>query len=86
MRNTELLHELRETNNSLLSTKENETMRILTIMALLTFPLALLVSILEIDTVNNPIRHMPYDFWIILGIVIAVGASMYLYFKHKKWL
>lgn len=86
MRHTDSLHELRETNNSLLSTKENETMRVLTIMALLTFPLALLVSILQIDTVHNPIRGLPYDFWIILGTVVAVGSCMIMYFKHRKWL
>ncbi len=85
MRNTESLHELRETNNSLLSTKENETMRVLTIMAFLTFPLSLVVSILETNTVYNPIRGLPYDFWIILGVVVVLGSVMVLYFKHRKW-
>lgn len=86
MRHTESLHELRETNNSLLSTRENETMRTLTIMALLTFPLALLVAILDIDTAHNPVRGMPYDFWIILGSVMFVGVCMITYFKYKRWL
>jgi magnesium transporter len=86
MRNTESLHELRETNNALLSTKENETMRILTIMALLTFPLSLFVDIFSIDTDHNPIRGLPYDFWIIVGLVLAIGGMMIFYFKHKKWL
>ncbi|MDO8552215.1 MAG: CorA family divalent cation transporter [bacterium] len=85
MRNTESLHELRETNNSLLSTKENETMRVLTIMALLTFPLSLLVAIMEIDSVYNPIKGQPYDFWIVVGIVLLLGSSMIAYFKHRKW-
>lgn len=85
MRNTESLHELRETNNSLLSTKENETMRILTLMALVTFPLSLIVSILEFNSVHNPIRALPYDFWAIVGIVFVIGLSMILYFKRKKW-
>ncbi|MEK7107130.1 MAG: CorA family divalent cation transporter [Patescibacteria group bacterium] len=85
MRNTESLHELRETNNSLLSTKENETMRVLTIMALLTFPLSLVVSILEINSPHNPLQGATYDFWIIIGIVIVLGTCMVLYFKHKKW-
>ena len=86
MRHTDSLHELRESNNSLLSTKENETMRVLTIMALLTFPLSLMVAILQIDTVHNPIRGLPYDFWIILGTVVFTGSCMVIYFKHKKWL
>lgn len=86
MRHTEFLHELRETNNSLLSTKENETMRVLTIMALLTFPLALLVAIFDIDTVHNPIRGLPYDFWIVVGLVVTLGGGMLWYFRYKHWL
>lgn len=60
-------------------------MRVLTIMALLTFPLALVVSILEIDSVYNPIKGMQYDFWVIVGIVIVLGTCMIAYFKHKNW-
>ena len=86
MRNTESLHELRETNNSLLTTKQNETMRVLTIMALLTFPLALFVAILDVDTKYNPIRGLPFDFWIIVTIIAVSGAIMLWYFKHRKWL
>ena len=85
-RATESLHELRETNNSLLTTKQNETMRILTIMALLTFPLALFVAIFDINATSNPIIGLPYDFWIIVGAVLFMGAGMLTYFKHKKWL
>lgn len=86
MRNTDSLHELRETNNSLLSTKENETMRTLTIMALLTFPLALFVAIFDINAKYNPIIGKPYDFWIIVGTVVTAGACMITYFKYRKWL
>lgn len=86
IRETESLHELRETNNSLLTTKQNETMRVLTIMALLTFPLALFVAIFDIDAKSNPIIGLPYDFWIIIGIVLFMGCGMLLYFRHRKWL
>ena len=86
MRSTEFLHELRETNNSLLTTKQNETMRMLTIMALFTFPLALLVAILGVAARDNPIIGTPHDFWIIVGAVVSVGIAMFAFFKHKKWL
>lgn len=86
MRSIESLHELRETNNSLLSTKENETMRVLTIMALLTFPLTLLVAIFSVEADHNPIRGLAYDFWIIVGTVGLCGALMLAYFKHRHWL
>lgn len=86
MRNTDSLHELRETNNSLLSTKENETMRTLTLMALLTFPLSLFVAIFDINATSNPIIGRPFDFWIIVGAVVFSGTLMLWYFKHRKWL
>jgi magnesium transporter len=86
MRSTESLHELRETNNSLLTTKQNETMRTLTIMAFLTFPLSLLVSIFDVQISGNPFNGTPYGFWLILGTVAAAAALMLLYFKHRKWL
>ncbi len=86
MRHTDTLHEIRETNNSLLSTKEGETMRVLTIMAFLTFPLSLVVAILNSQLTHNPIHGLKYDFEIMLGITATIGASMLWYFKYKRWL
>lgn len=86
MRNTETLHELRETNNSLLTTKQNETMRVLTTIALLTFPLTLFVSMFDVNSKSNPVINSPYGFWIIVGTVIVTGGLMLWYFRHKKWL
>lgn len=86
MRLTESLHELRETNNSLLSTKQNETMKLFTIMAFVTFPLALLVTILGLETPYNPVLGRPHDFWIIVGSMGIAAIVMYIFFKRRKWL
>jgi magnesium transporter len=86
MRHTESLHELRETNNSLLSTKQNETMRVLTIMALLTFPLTLIVAVLDTNAIDNPLPHMAHGFLALVGSVFGLGLGMLLYFRFKKWL
>lgn len=86
MRSIESLHELRETNNSLLTTKQNETMRVFTIMAFLTFPLSLLVALLDVNALGNPIQNMDNGFWIILGSVVVVGALMVGIFKRNGWL
>lgn len=82
----EALSELRETNNSLLSTKQNEAIKILTMMAFVTFPLSLLVSIFNLHTTYVPIIGQPGDFWIIMGIMGAMVGLFYLYFKRKGWL
>jgi Mg2+ and Co2+ transporter CorA len=70
MRETESLHELRETNNSLLTTKQNETMRIFTILAFLTFPPHAYRSNLQYGyRFMTPIVGDPHDFWILLGMM-----------------
>ncbi|MCE9541100.1 hypothetical protein K8R03_00900 [Candidatus Kaiserbacteria bacterium] len=86
MRNTESLHELRETNNSLLTTNQNETMKIFTIMAFFTFPLSLLATVLEMNSKHNPIFGRPFDFWIVVGILAMTATVMFFYFRGKKWL
>lgn len=86
MRQTESLRELRETNNSLLSTKQNEIMKVLTIMAFVTFPLTLITGIFGMNTLSTPLAEEPHGFWYIMMIMIGAGALMFLYFKKKKWL
>jgi len=86
MRTTDFLHELRETNNSLLTTKQNETMKILTIMAFTTFPLALIVATLGARAPGTPFVDSHNGFWLILGTMLFVATCMFLFFKHKKWL
>ncbi len=82
----EILRELRKTNDSLLTTKNNETMRHLTMMAFVTFPLTLLSSLFAIEAKATPIIGHPYDFWIILAIMTGVTLGIFIFFKMRKWL
>ena len=84
--NFDSLLELRETNNSLLFTKQNEVMKILTIMAFVTFPLSLIASIFGMNTTFLPIVGHPLDFWIIIGIMAVATTFFFIFFKHKHWL
>lgn len=83
--NMEFVNELRETNNSLLSTKQNEIMKTLTIMAFVTFPLTLISSVFGMNALSTPIIGMKGDFWYIIGIMVSGGVGLFAYFKHKKW-
>jgi len=86
MRHTEFLHELRETNNSLLTTKQNETMKRFTILAFTTLPLTLFAALFSLDTRSTPIVGLPYDWYIIVGFMAVVVLIMFWYFKRKEWL
>ena len=80
------LNELRQTNDSLLSTKQNEVMKTLTIMALVTFPLSLIASIFGMNTKYLPIVGSTNDFWVVMGIMLTLTFIMFIFFKYKRML
>lgn len=84
--NKDSLSELRKTNEQLLYTKQNETMKVLTIMAFITFPLSLVASIFGMNTAYLPIVGLENDFWIVIGIMATLTVIFFLFFKNKKWL
>ena len=82
----ETMDDLRETNMALLPTKQNETMKILTILAFITFPLTLFTSMFGMNTSTTPIIGQPGDFWIIVGVMAVVSIGFFGYFKYKDWI
>lgn len=84
--NKALLDELRHTNDSLLSAKQNEAIKGLTMMAFMTFPLSLVAAVFAIHADGTPILGEPNAFWIILSMMAAILISCIAYFKRKEWL
>ena len=84
--NKELVSDLRDTNDSLLSTKQNEAIKTLTMLAFATFPLTLIAAIFTMETSHKPIIGSAYDFEIVVGIMLVVLIAIFSFFKYKKWL
>ena len=81
----ELLTDLRETNNSLLDTKQNEIIKVLTLVAFIFYPLTFIASLFTIPGIHVPLTNDPSDWWIIVGIMILVTISIWIFFKKKQW-
>lgn len=81
----EVTQELRETNDALLSMKQNDITQRLTIMAFVTFPLTLVAAIFSMDTLHTPLVGTPYDFWVVIGIMAGIMIAFFGFFKAKKW-
>ncbi len=79
------LAELRDTNDALLSTRQNEIMKNLTVVASIMLPLSLVASIFGMNTQHNPIVGSPIDFWIIVFGMALIAVCAILYFKLKRW-
>jgi magnesium transporter len=77
---------LRETNTAMITTRQNEVIKNLTVMAFIAFPLTLLSSIFGMNTVSAPIIGGQHDFFIILGIMFSVATAFFLFFKRKRWI
>ncbi len=82
----EYLDELRKTNDSLLNTKQNETMKILTVTALFFAPLTTVAAIFTLNAHHIPFIGHQNDFWIVLGLMFGSSALLLGYFKYKKWI
>ncbi len=82
----DILSGLKETNDSLLSTKTSETMKTLTIMAFITLPLSLITQVFGMSSASLPIISEPGGFWIILSSMALIVTALFAYFKYKKWI
>lgn len=83
---SEWIVELRDTNQALLFTKQNEIMKTLTIMAFVTFPLTLITSIFGMNTTYLPLIGREGDFWMIIGSMLVLTLTFFVYFRYKRWL
>lgn len=82
--NKEILVDLRETNNSLLNTKTNKTVKKLTGLSFIMLPLTLIVGVFGMNMEMIFIKSNVH-FVIVVGSMVVIAVGMYLYFKQKKW-
>jgi magnesium transporter len=81
-----VLTELRQTNDSLLTTKQNEIVKTFTILAFMTLPISMVASVFGMNTENTPIVGDQHDFWLIVILMAALAAFFFGYFRHRHWL
>lgn len=82
----EVTNELRETNDALLSTAQNEIIQRLTIITFAAFPLTVITSVFGLSIHHLPLVDDPNAFWTILAIMGLTLVLLLSYFKYKRWL
>lgn len=82
----ELLIDLRETNDSLLSTRQNEIIKTLTLVAFIFYPLTFIASLFTIPSPFTPIVNHPQGWNALLAVMVILSGAMWWFFKKKKWL
>ncbi|HVU06181.1 MAG TPA: magnesium transporter CorA family protein [Candidatus Paceibacterota bacterium] len=82
----ESLRELRQTNDSLMETKQNKSIMTLTGITFIMSLIGIVIALFEVDFKHSPIIGMPNDFWIFTGLIAALGIGFAAVLAHKKWL
>lgn len=78
--------ELRETNLALVESRQNEIMKMLTVVTFIFLPLELITFVFGMHALGAPFEHDPNAFWIITGTMLGVGVLITLFVARKRWL
>jgi magnesium transporter len=81
----EVVEALEDTNESLISHRQNDVLRILTVFSVILLPLTLISGIFGMN-VLFPGESTHEAFWIVVGLMVAVIIGMVGFFKYKRWL
>jgi magnesium transporter len=81
----EVVEALEDTNESVLSHRVNEVLRVLTAFSVVILPLTLFASVFGMN-VDFPFEGSVAAFWGILGGMLAVLVAMITYFRRRGWL
>jgi magnesium transporter len=81
----EVVEALEETNESVITHRLNNILRILTVFSVVFLPLTLISGIWGMN-VRVPGEGHIGAFWIILGVMLAILVSMLGFFKNRGWL
>lgn len=81
----EILNDLRETNDSLITAKTNKTVATLTVMSFIMLPLSLIAGIFGMNA-NFIIIDDINTFLVVVGGMAFLGIILYIFFKIRKWI
>jgi magnesium transporter len=81
----EVVEALESTNESVISHRQNDVLRILTVFSVVLLPLTLISGIFGMN-VLFPGEHTHAAFWAIVGLMVTVIVGMIGFFKYKRWL
>ena len=81
----EVVEALEATNESVISHRQNDVLRVLTVFSAILLPLTLVASVFGMN-VAFPGEGTQVAFWIITGSMLALIVGMVAFFRWKRWL
>src|SRR5215213_4089335 len=81
----EVVEALEDTNESVISHRLNDILRVLTVISVVLLPLTLIASVFGMN-VDVPGQGSIHAFWIIVGVMVVIFVGSITYFRRRDWL
>jgi magnesium transporter len=81
----EVVEALEDTNESVISHKQNDVLRLLTVISTIALPLTVIASVFGMN-VLFPGEGSREAFWVIIAAMAATLVGMVAFFRLKRWL
>jgi magnesium transporter len=81
----EVAEALEETNESVISHRLNDILRVLTSISVVILPLTLIASVMGMNS-WVPFEHDEAGFFVVLAVMAVILISMVGYFRRRRWL
>jgi magnesium transporter len=82
----EVVEALDSTNESVIRTRQNDLIRVLTMLSAVLLPLTLVTGFYGMNTRGLPFASHWWATLAILGVMGAIAGLLAWYFRHKRWL
>jgi magnesium transporter len=80
----EVVEALEATNEAAIAHRQNDVLRVLTVFSVLVLPLTLIASLFGMN-VAFPGHGTAAAFWVIVGVLVAVFAALFAFFRVKRF-
>lgn len=84
--NKELIAGIATSNESILSNRNNELMKFLTVITSIAFPFVVMNNLYSMNVRGLPFADSPWIVYVIFMLIFAGGMLIIAYFKYKDWL
>ena len=81
----EIIEALEATNESVLSHRLNDILRVLTAFSVIMLPMTLIASIMGMN-VHVPGQGEIEGFWVVMAVILGVLVAMVAWFRRRGWL
>ena len=81
----EVVDGLEDTNESVIAHRQNNVLRILTVVSVILLPLTLITGIFGMN-VHFPGFDTSWAFWTVAGVMLAPAVGLIVFFRRKGWL